>query len=93
MLEHARKYPDLVFETVFKTDDYAEQRGLEQIVYDAHPEADLNRLRGVDPRNVKKAAYYARKLLSSSVDTHEEDRGEGQQEVETRCVGCGAVVQ
>jgi RHS repeat-associated protein len=50
--EHARN-PDLAdfkFETVWKTDDYAEQRGLEQILHDKyHP--PLDKVNAISPRN------------------------------------------
>ena len=39
------------FEVDRRTDDYAQQRGREQVIYDQHPEADLNRQRPISPRN------------------------------------------
>jgi hypothetical protein len=56
--EHARdpalkKYN---FEEVHRTDDYAQQRGLEQILHETHS-PQLNRIRGVDPNNPKAPIY------------------------------------
>ena len=56
--EHARdpalkKYN---FEEVHKTDVYAEQRGLEQILHETHS-PQLNKIRGVDPNNPKAPTY------------------------------------
>ncbi len=47
----------LRFEIVYETDNYAEQRGLEQLVYDQYPNAPLNKLRPISPRNSNSAAY------------------------------------
>ncbi|MBV8450230.1 MAG: hypothetical protein JO124_19805 [Hyphomicrobiales bacterium] len=50
--EHGRNpiLKDFSFEPVFRTDDYAEQRGLEQYLYELHT-PPLNRMNGVGPRN------------------------------------------
>ncbi len=55
--EHARDFPDVNFETVYKTDDYAAQRGLEQRVYEQYPEAPLNKIRAIDPKNPNYQKY------------------------------------
>jgi RHS repeat-associated protein len=51
--QHARDptTKDLEFEVDRRTDDYAAQRGREQILYDLHPEADLNKIRGISLSN------------------------------------------
>jgi hypothetical protein len=56
--EHARspELRDLEFEVVHRTDDYAEQRGLEQMLHEAY-EPPRNRIRGIDPRNPKLPVY------------------------------------
>jgi hypothetical protein len=38
---HARMYPNLDFEIVYKTDNPTERTALEQMLYEAHPEADI----------------------------------------------------
>jgi hypothetical protein len=38
---------DLTFDVVERTDDYAEQRGLEQKLYDAYPNAPMNKIRAI----------------------------------------------
>jgi hypothetical protein len=53
---------DLDFEIDRRTDVYAEQRGREQIIYDAHPEAllengGLNKIRGISPTNPRLQEY------------------------------------
>ena len=57
--DHARapNTTDYRFETVFRTDDYAERRGLEQLLHDAFPESSLNRQRGLDLRNQNLSTY------------------------------------
>ena len=51
-----RKY---AFEVVGKkTDDYATQRGLEQMLYDAYPRAKLNKIRPIDPNKREKMKIY-----------------------------------
>ena len=53
---------DLDFEVDRRTDVYAEQRGREQIIHDAHPEAwfengGLNRIRGISLKNPRLEEY------------------------------------
>jgi hypothetical protein len=53
---------DLDFEVDRRTDVYAEQRGREQIIHDAHPEAllengGLNKIRGISPKNPRLEEY------------------------------------
>ncbi len=53
---------DLDFNEEYRTDDYAEQRGLEQKVYDANPQAQsakggLNKIKPIGDRNKKKPDY------------------------------------
>lgn len=57
--EHGRhpETRDLNFEIDRRTDSRAAQRGREQRIYDAHPEADLNRLRPISPRNPRREEY------------------------------------
>lgn len=50
------------FEVDRRTDVYAEQRGREQIIHDAHPEAllengGLNKIRGISPKNPRLEEY------------------------------------
>lgn len=53
----------------YETDDYAAQRGLEQLLYDQHPEAQVpggfNRIRPISPSNPNGPAYIdaARRFL------------------------------
>jgi len=42
MGEHAGTYPNLDFEVVYRTDRKAELDALEQMLYDAHPEAHIS---------------------------------------------------
>lgn len=57
--EHGRdpNTKDLDFEVDRRTDSYPAQRGREQRIYDLHPEADLNKRRGISPRNPKREEY------------------------------------
>lgn len=50
--EHARDplLEDLSFDPIYRTDVYAERRGLEQILHDAH-QPPLNRINPIDPEN------------------------------------------
>lgn len=52
------RYRDFDFEPVHHTDDYAEQRGLEQVLNDSF-KAPLDRIRRVDPRRRAFAEKYA----------------------------------
>jgi RHS repeat-associated protein len=64
--EHAKKFPDLKFEVIDRTDDYAQQRGLEQLIYDKyHYPGDLNRVRPISPFNPNRSKYLdaAKKFL------------------------------
>ena len=62
--EHARgeDTKDLKFEVDRRTDDYAEQRGREQVIYDQHPEAraengGLNKQKPISDSNRKRDQY------------------------------------
>lgn len=61
--EHLRQFgDDLRFDTVFRTDDLATQRGLEQILYNRNPSAQLangglNRIRPISVRNPRTLVY------------------------------------
>ncbi len=57
--EHGRgaETKDLDFEVDRRTDSYEAQRGREQIIYDAHPEADLNRKRPIADKNKRRDEY------------------------------------
>lgn len=57
--EHGRhsETKDLDFEVDRRTDSYPAQRGREQRIYEAHPEADLNRQRPIAPRNPNRDEY------------------------------------
>ncbi len=58
MADHARdaKTKDLKFEVDRRTDVYAEQRGREQVIHDAH-KPPLNRINPIDPRNPNRQNY------------------------------------
>lgn len=45
------------FDPLYRTDVYAEQRGLEQVVYDQYPGAALNRIRPISVRNPNYGTY------------------------------------
>ncbi len=64
--ELARQHPDLKGETVHRTDSYAAQRGLEQMLNDKY-KAPLDRIRGIDPANPRIREYLAaaRRFLRS----------------------------
>lgn len=60
--EHNRNNPDVTYEVDRRTDNRAEQRGREQIIYDQHPEArsengGLNRIRPISPNNPNRDDY------------------------------------
>ncbi|ERK62280.1 hypothetical protein HMPREF0682_2357 [Propionibacterium acidifaciens F0233] len=62
--EHQRNSvtENLQFDAVHYTDNYAEQRGLEQIVYDKNPQAmasngGLNKVRPISPKNKNRESY------------------------------------
>jgi hypothetical protein len=61
--EHLRQFgDDFRFDTVFRTDDLATQRGLEQILYNRNPSArlvngGLNRIRPISVRNPRTLVY------------------------------------
>jgi len=57
--EHGRdsNTKDLDFEVDRRTDSYPAQRGREQRIYDQHPEADLNKRRGISPTNPRREEY------------------------------------
>jgi hypothetical protein len=49
---------DLKFNDVYRTDNYAEQRGLEQKIYNANPQAQasqggLNKIKPISDKNLK----------------------------------------
>ena len=56
--EHARDpvLRDFIFEPVHRTSNYAQQRGLEQMLYEAYG-APLNYVRPVSPSNPKQQQY------------------------------------
>ncbi len=54
--QHAREFPDLRFEVVHRTDVYAQQRGLEQLLHDTH-NPPLNRIRPIGPENPGRQEY------------------------------------
>jgi RHS repeat-associated protein len=59
---NAEETKDLEFKVDRKTDDYAEQRGREQIIYEEHPEAQLkngglNKQQPISPTNPNKPDY------------------------------------
>lgn len=56
--EHARdpKTEDLVFDPLYRTDDYAEQRGLEDLAHFLH-NPPMNRIRPISPRNRNLQTY------------------------------------
>ena len=58
-LEHGRDpaTKDLVFESVFRTDSYRAQRGLEQVLYDRYLGARLNFYRPISLRNTNIQKY------------------------------------
>jgi hypothetical protein len=60
MLEHAKSFPDLIFEVVYRTDNPAELDALEQMLYDAHPEAHISQsgLNKIAPISQKIAARF-----------------------------------
>jgi RHS repeat-associated protein len=45
------------FEDVYRTDNYGEQRGLEQYLYDLYPGAVLNKIRAIAEKNTRIADY------------------------------------
>ncbi|HEY0923001.1 RHS repeat-associated core domain-containing protein [Rheinheimera pacifica] len=57
-IEHARdnKLRDYDFEVVHRTDIYAEQRGLEQMLHDSF-KPQLNRIRPINPLNPRRSNY------------------------------------
>ncbi|MGL5406013.1 MAG: hypothetical protein ACRDAX_04370 [Propionibacteriaceae bacterium] len=57
--EHRRdpKTEGLGFESVYKTDDYDTTRGLEEVLYQEHPEAYMNKVKPISSRNGKAAKY------------------------------------
>jgi hypothetical protein len=58
--DHASTYPGLDFEVVYRTDNPAEQLALEQMLYEAHPEADISQggLNVYAPIDAKKAIRF-----------------------------------
>ena len=76
--EHARSDTtrNLQFDTVHRTDDYAEQRGLEQILYDDNPQAmasngGLNKVNPISPKNKNRENYM------DAANKHLENEGGG----------------
>jgi len=57
-VEHKRdpRFADLEFEEIHRTDDYVEQRGLEQMLHDLH-KAPLDRIRAISERNPRLRQY------------------------------------
>jgi hypothetical protein len=56
--EHGRdpNLKDYEFDPLHRTDNYPEQRGLEQIVHETH-NPPLNRINGIDPKNPRAKIY------------------------------------
>jgi hypothetical protein len=53
---------DYQFTVEHRTDNYAEQRGLEQMLFDQHPEAQavnggFNKIRAISPLNPRRGLY------------------------------------
>lgn len=55
-VEHARELREFIFEVVHRTDDYFEQRGLEQLLYDNYMPV-LNKIRPIALKNPKLNVY------------------------------------
>lgn len=60
--EHGRAHPDTSFEVDRRTDDYATQRGREQVIHDQNPQAraengGLNRQNPISDRNPRREEY------------------------------------
>ncbi len=56
--ELGRKHPDLEFKVDKRTDDYAKQRGREEIIYkQQNPPAPLDKIRPIDPDNPMAPIY------------------------------------
>lgn len=56
--EHARLYPDYVFQIDKRTDDYAARRGREQILHDGcNPAPPLDKQSPIDPNNPRRNEY------------------------------------
>lgn len=57
--EHGRdkKLKDYRFEVIFRTDNYSEQRGLEQLAHESHGRPPLNRVNGINPYNPRRNHY------------------------------------
>jgi hypothetical protein len=72
MRVHGKMYPNLDFEVVYRTDNPAELDALEQMLYDAHPEAHISQggLNKIAPLSQKVAARfparYARALQAGA---------------------------
>ncbi len=47
----------MAFKVIYRTDDYEELRGLEQVVYDRYPDACLNKQRPISLRNPRRGIY------------------------------------
>jgi uncharacterized protein RhaS with RHS repeats len=64
--QHRKNYPknSYEFKVEYRTDDYNQQRGLEQYLYDKYQPRN-NRIRPISPRNPKRSQYEdaARKVL------------------------------
>ena len=56
--QHARnpEFEDLVFDPVFRTDNYNEQRGLENLLYYKY-NAPLDKIRAISPKNKNRQKY------------------------------------
>jgi hypothetical protein len=56
--EHARdpRLKGYDFEATYRTDDYAQQRGLEQLLHDAH-KPPLNKINPISPKNPNRQKY------------------------------------
>jgi hypothetical protein len=57
--QHARatETANYRFEVIFRTDNYAEQRGLEQLAHEAHGRPRLNKISPIASRNPRRNHY------------------------------------
>lgn len=54
--QHGRKHPELRFQVDRRTDNYAEQRGREQVIHERY-KPPLNRINPISPTNPRKPEY------------------------------------
>ena len=55
-VQHQKTYPDLEFKPIAETDDYATQRGVEQMAHEQY-EPPLNRIKGIRDNNPRRQEY------------------------------------